>query len=84
MSVTTTPPPRTSLAPLTDEDVLYEVVDGQIVVDGRIVADVQSVELPPMGAYPTWIASVLHLPLGAFVRRSVGESLPGKALPCSA
>ena len=28
----------------------------------------RSVELPSMGAYPTWIASLLILPLGAFVR----------------
>ena len=56
MSVTTTPPPRTSPAPPADGDVLYEVVDGQIV------------ELPPMGAYPTWIASLLIVPLGAFAQ----------------
>jgi len=48
--------------------VLYEVVDGQIVVDGRIVVDGQIVEPPPMGTYPTWIASLLILPLGTFAR----------------
>jgi Uma2 family endonuclease len=37
------------------DEILYEVVDGQLV------------ELPPMGAYPTKLASVLGIHLGSFV-----------------
>ncbi len=68
MSVTTTPPPRTDPAPPADDDVLYEVVDGQIVVDGRIMVDGQIVEVPSMGVYAGWIASILNQTLGTFVR----------------
>jgi Uma2 family endonuclease len=37
-------------------DVFYEMVNGQVV------------ELPPMGSYPTWLASVLHEYLAPFSR----------------
>jgi Uma2 family endonuclease len=50
-TVTTSVPASPELA-----DILYEVVNGQIV------------ESPPMGAYPTWLASVLDRALGPFVR----------------
>jgi Uma2 family endonuclease len=40
----------------TDEEALYEVINGQ------------RVELPPMSIYASWIASELHIDLGYFVR----------------
>lgn len=40
-----------------DDDLLYEVVDDKVV------------EIPPMGAYDTWLAAVLALHLGTFVRQ---------------
>ena len=56
MSTTIAPPTGAPPASPADGDALYEVVDGQ------------TVELPPMGAYPTWIASLLFLPLGTFAK----------------
>jgi Uma2 family endonuclease len=53
--MSTTPPLNQGVVQVTDEDVLYEVVDGQVV------------ELAPMGAYEVWIASVLGVRLATFV-----------------
>ena len=48
-----------------DDDLLYEVVDDKIV------------ELAPMGAYETWLASVLALHLGTFVsQHQLGRAVP--------
>lgn len=44
-----------SIVEKSPDDVLYEVVDGQVV------------EKPPMGSYSTWVASFLQMTLGAFV-----------------
>ncbi len=50
-------------APPTNEDALYEIVYGQ------------RVELPPMGAYPTWIASLFVVALGSFAQaRQLGRA----------
>jgi Uma2 family endonuclease len=46
-----------------DRDTLYEVINGQIV------------ELPPMGIYETWIASVLHAHLHMFVAKELGRAV---------
>jgi Uma2 family endonuclease len=46
-----------------DADALYEVVDGQVV------------ELPPMGIYETWIASLLHVQLHLFVAMELGRAV---------
>jgi Uma2 family endonuclease len=51
-STTPTPPPAPALLP---EDDRYEIVDGK------------RVELPPMSAYASVVASRLHLHLGAWV-----------------
>lgn len=56
MATATDPPlDATTLEPPGGET-LYEMVDGQVV------------EKPPMGAYPTWIASLLAQSLGPFAR----------------
>jgi Uma2 family endonuclease len=49
------PPANQGVVQTADEDVLYEVVDGQVV------------ELAPMGAYEVWIATVLVARLATFV-----------------
>jgi Uma2 family endonuclease len=54
MRVATAPQPVIAPVPLSCAEALYEVVNGQ------------RVELPPMGAYATWIASRLHGRLGPF------------------
>jgi Uma2 family endonuclease len=46
-----------------DNDALYEVVNGEIV------------ELPPMGIYETWIASILHAHLHMFVANELGRAV---------
>jgi Uma2 family endonuclease len=53
--MSTTPPVNQGVVQTTDEDVLYEVVDDQVV------------ELAPMGAYEVWIATVLVVRLATFV-----------------
>ena len=53
--MSTTPPVNQGVVQTTDEDVLYEVVDDQVV------------ELAPMGAYEVWIATVLVARLATFV-----------------
>jgi Uma2 family endonuclease len=50
----TSPPVNQGVVLMPDEEVLYEVVDGQVV------------ELAPMGAYEVWIASVLVARLATF------------------
>ncbi len=52
----------------TDEHARYEIVNGQ------------RVEMPPMGAYPNWVASLFLLALGSFAKahqlgRATGETL---------
>jgi len=48
-----------------DDDPLYEVVDDKVV------------ELPPMGAYETWLAAVLTTHLETFVRQhQLGRAVP--------
>jgi Uma2 family endonuclease len=57
-AIMSTSPPVNQGAVLTpDEDVLYEVVDDQVV------------ELAPMGAYEVWIATALVARLAAFARQ---------------
>jgi Uma2 family endonuclease len=57
-TIMSTSPPVNQGAVLTpNEDVLYEVVDNQVV------------ELAPMGAYEVWIATALVARLAAFVRQ---------------
>jgi Uma2 family endonuclease len=53
--MSTTPPVNQAVVQITDEDILYEVVDDQVV------------ELAPTGAYEVWIASVLGAHLATFV-----------------
>ena len=53
--MSTSPPVNQGVVQTPDEDVLYEVVDDQVV------------ELAPMGAYEVWIATVLVARLAAFV-----------------
>ena len=53
--MSTSPPVNQGVVQTPDEDVLYEVVDDQLV------------ELAPMGAYEVWIATVLVARLAAFV-----------------
>ena len=49
-----------------DDDLLYEVVDDQVV------------ELPPLGAYETWLASVLTIHLETFARQhQLGRAVQG-------
>ena len=49
-----------------DDDLLYEVVDDQVV------------ELPPLGAYETWLASVLTIHLETFARQhQLGRAMQG-------
>jgi Uma2 family endonuclease len=50
----TSPPVNQGVVQTSDEDVLYEVVDDQVV------------ELAPMGAYEVWIATVLVARLATF------------------
>ena len=52
--MSTSPPVNQGVVLIPDEDVLYEVVDDQVV------------ELAPMGAYGVWIASVLVARLATF------------------
>ena len=52
--MSSTPPVNQGVVQTTDEDVLYEVVDDQVV------------ELAPMGAYEVWIATVLVARLATF------------------
>ena len=51
---TATPPPDVAPTPPVNGDILYELIDGRVV------------EKPTMGAYPTWIASLLAQALGAY------------------
>ena len=44
MSTATAFEPTVTLAPITDDGMLYEIIDGQ------------RVEMPPMTAYATWLA----------------------------
>lgn len=46
-----------------DSDKLYEVVNGEVV------------ELPPMGSYEAWIASILHAQLHVFAVRELGRAV---------
>jgi Uma2 family endonuclease len=55
--MSTSPPVNQGMALIPDEDVLYEVVDDQVV------------ELAPMGAYEVWIATVLVVRLATFARQ---------------
>jgi Uma2 family endonuclease len=52
--MSTSPPVNQGVVLIPDEDVLYEVVDNQVV------------ELAPMGAYEVWIATVLVARLATF------------------
>ncbi|AGA31555.1 Uma2 family endonuclease [Singulisphaera acidiphila] len=54
MATVTPPRPDVAPAPPANSDTLYEVVDGQVV------------EKAAMGAYPTWLASLLAQAMGAF------------------
>jgi Uma2 family endonuclease len=53
----TSPPVNQGVVQTSDEDVLYEVVDDQVV------------ELAPMGAYEVWIATMLVARLATFASR---------------
>ena len=55
----------TSITPTAavDSDILYEVVNGEIV------------ELPPMGIYETWLASLLHVQLHNFAAKKYGRAV---------
>jgi Uma2 family endonuclease len=53
--MSTSPPVNQGVVQIPDEDVLYEVVDNQVV------------ELAPLGAYEVWIATVLVARLATFV-----------------
>jgi Uma2 family endonuclease len=55
--VSTSPPVNQGAVLTPDEDVLYEVVDDQVV------------ELAPMGAYEVWIATALVARLATFARQ---------------
>jgi Uma2 family endonuclease len=46
-----------------DNDTHYEVVNGEVV------------ELPPMGIYETWIASILHAHLHMFAAKELGRAV---------
>jgi Putative restriction endonuclease len=72
--MSTRPPVNQGVVQSSDEDVLYEVVDDQVV------------ELAPMGAYEVWIATVLVARLAAFATqyqlgRAVQEMLFDLAMP---
>ena len=72
-TIMSTSPPVNQGAVLTpDEDVLYEVVDNQVI------------ELVPMGAYEVWIATVLVARLATFAtQRQLGRAVQEYMPSCS-